>query len=125
MAVDLHDHPVLQAKAMQVHLDAGVAQRRMAIWNANVAMFETLIVPSTSFALYAGLAEDRLLVIPNGTAMAGMPPLPFPDRPVIGLAETDLAHRLRLASRFDPPAGERRWQLGIDQKLHRLATSTG
>ena len=86
MAVDLHDHPVLQAKAMQVHLDEGVAQRRMAIWNANVATFETLIVPSTSFALYAGLAEDRLLVIPNGTAMAGMPPLPFPDRPVIGMA---------------------------------------
>jgi glycosyltransferase involved in cell wall biosynthesis len=86
MAVDLHDHPVLQAKAMQVHLDEGVAQRRMSIWNANVAMFETLIVPSTSFALYAGLTEDRLLVIPNGTAMAGMPPLPFPDRPVIGMA---------------------------------------
>ena len=86
MAVDLHDHPVLQAKAMQVHLDEGLAERRMAIWNANVATFETLIVPSTSFALYAGLTEDRLLVIPNGTAMAGMPPLPFPDRPIIGMA---------------------------------------
>ena len=86
MAVDLHDHPVLQAKAMQVHLDEGVVQQRMSVWNANVAMFETLIVPSTSFAHYAGLTEDRLLVIPNGTAMAGMPPLPFPDRPVIGMA---------------------------------------
>lgn len=86
MAVDLHDHPVLQAKAMQVHLDEGVTQRRMSIWNANVAMFETLIVPSTSFALYAGLTEERLLVIPNGTAMAGIPPLPFPDRPIIGMA---------------------------------------
>jgi len=86
MAVDLHDHPVLQAKAMQIHLDEDVVERRMRLWDLNVATFETLIVPSRAFALYTGLADDRLLVIPNGTAMSGADPLPFPNRPVIGMA---------------------------------------
>jgi hypothetical protein len=68
-------------------------------------------------------AQGKVLVLGHNHVATGLR-VP-PDRPVFGLAETDLAHRLRLASRFDQPAGERRGQLGIDQKLHRLATSTG
>jgi glycosyltransferase involved in cell wall biosynthesis len=86
MAVDLHDHPVLQAQAMGINLDQALIGRRMKKWEENVVNFETLIVPSRAFAHYAGLSDDRLLVISNGTAMAGIEPLPFPNRPVIGMA---------------------------------------
>lgn len=40
-------------------------------------------------------------------------------------ARDDLAHRLCLETGFCKPASERWRQLGIDQKLHRLAMSTG
>lgn len=86
MAVDLHDHPVLQAQAMKVELDDVLTQRRMQMWNSNTANFETLIVPSRSFARYAGLSDDRLLVVPNGTALSGINPLPLPSEPIIGMA---------------------------------------
>jgi len=86
MAVDLHDHPVLQVEAMQVELDEVLKRRRMQMWSANTANFETLIVPSRSFAHYAGLSDDRLLVIPNGTALSGITPVRLPNEPVIGMA---------------------------------------
>ena len=48
-----------------------------------------------------------------------------PDRTVIGITQADLAHCLGFAAGFGEPTRKRRRQLGIDQKFHRLATSTG
>lgn len=122
IAVDLHDHPVLQARAMQVSLADDVEERRLRLWQSNVEEFETLIVPSLSFARYAGLGEDRLLIIPNGTAMYGRAPLPMPDRPVIGMASgaargrgiEDLVAAARLARERVPDLELKLWLAAND-----------
>ena len=122
IAVDLHDHPVLQARAMQVSLADDVEERRLRLWQSNVEEFETLIVPSLTFARYAGLGEDRLLIIPNGTAMYGRAPLPMPDRPVIGMASgaargrgiEDLVAAARLARERVPDLELKLWLAAND-----------
>lgn len=44
-----------------------------------------------------------------------------PDRAILRLAQSDLAHCLRVVTRLAQPACERGRKLGVDQELHRAA----
>jgi glycosyltransferase involved in cell wall biosynthesis len=85
VAVDLHDHPVLQAEALHVALEPGRRERLDELFEANVAAFERLIVPSRSFSDLCGLPADRVVVVTNGTDSGRIVPAPLPAEPTVAL----------------------------------------
>lgn len=84
-AVDLHDHPVLQAEALGVALDSGRRDQLDELFEANVAAFDRLIVPSRSFVALCGLPVDRTVVVTNGTDSRRIAPGPPPGEPAVAL----------------------------------------
>jgi hypothetical protein len=47
-----------------------------------------------------------------------------PDRPIVGLAQTDTLDVDGFMAGLAQPAGQRRRQLGVDQKLHLASDRT-
>lgn len=84
-AVDLHDHPVLQADALGVELEPERRDWLDRLFEDNVDAFERLVVPSPSFANLCGLPWDRCVVVTNGTDSSRIVPGPFPDEPIVAL----------------------------------------
>jgi glycosyltransferase involved in cell wall biosynthesis len=84
-ALDLHDHPRLQAEALG--LEASVARGRALddLVGRNVGVFETLVVPSASFAELCDLPLQKVLVITNGADTAHITPAPGPGHPVVAM----------------------------------------
>jgi glycosyltransferase involved in cell wall biosynthesis len=84
-AIDVHDHPILQAAAL------GMAESQLASWRtkdafrAHVDAFPVLIAQTESFADLAQLPSDRTLIVPNGTDPARFRWVPPPQTPVVGL----------------------------------------
>ena len=68
-------------------------------------------------------AQSKVLVL--GDDGAAVFRRPSPDRAILRIPQTNLTRRLRLETRFSQPPRESGWQLSIDQKFHRLDTSTG
>lgn len=85
LVLDVHDHPVLQRRALGVAGDAVTTASLERRYAENVRRFELLVVPSKSFGEIAGIDPARRLVAPNGTDPRHVRPAPFPDRPVVGL----------------------------------------
>ena len=84
-AVDLHDHPNLQAEALGFPSDAETRKRVQRLVDANVQRFATIVVPSATFAALCELPEDRTLEVPNGTDTQAIAYLPPPPDPVVGM----------------------------------------
>ena len=83
-ALDVHDHPVIQAEALghpHVPRAAAALADRVA---RNLEAFRVLVVPSASFADLARIDPARRLVAPNGTDTKRVTPRPFPERPAVG-----------------------------------------
>jgi glycosyltransferase involved in cell wall biosynthesis len=84
-AIDLHDHPVLQASALGVALDPGRRARLERLFAANVNRFERLVVPSASFAQLCRLDEGRAVVVTNGADTRRISARPAPADAVVGM----------------------------------------
>ena len=67
VAIDVHDHPVLQAAALGLPQSSSAASKTLRSYVDHVAAFRVLIAQTESFADLAGLPSDRTLIIPNGT----------------------------------------------------------
>jgi len=83
--LDLHDEPVLQTESLGIALAARDRKRLTELVARNIAGFERLAVPSTSFAELCGLSDDRVVVISNGTDSASIRQHSMTDEPVVGL----------------------------------------
>jgi glycosyltransferase involved in cell wall biosynthesis len=84
-ALDVHDHPTLQASALGVPLEQDERTAVDRAFAEQVAAFHVLLAQSESFAALAGLPRERTLIVPNGTDPSRFPEAALPDQPVVGL----------------------------------------
>ena len=86
VAVAIYDDGVLQAQAIGVELSPErIAELTLRRWT-NEAAFRWLVVPTASFAEFAGLDMDKVIVGGNGTVTSRVRPGPWPAVPSIGIA---------------------------------------
>ncbi len=84
VALDVHDHAVVQADALGRALPPAMRASETERIERNLAAFALHVVPSASFAELIGLDPGRVVVAPNGSDARHVLPRPFPDRPAIG-----------------------------------------
>lgn len=84
VAVDIHDHPALQAQALGVPFSPERVAELEALISANGRAFEWLVAPSAAFAEVAGLDMARVIVAGNGTDTSVIRAEAWPERPAIG-----------------------------------------
>jgi glycosyltransferase involved in cell wall biosynthesis len=85
VALDLHDHPGLQAEGLRIPLGAAKRRDLDQLFARNVAIFSRLVVPSASFAELCRLPAERVVVVTNGTDSEHVVPRPAPAEPVVGM----------------------------------------
>jgi glycosyltransferase involved in cell wall biosynthesis len=83
--LDVHDHPVLQRDALGLGLLSRERDRLNTLFDANIASFSRLVVPSTTFAELADVPVDQRIVIPNGTDTGTIRPGRWPSSPVTAM----------------------------------------
>jgi hypothetical protein len=86
VTVAVYDHGILQAEALGVTLTRDRRRRIEDTLRANQDRFRWLLVPTRSFADYAGLDPRRIIVGGNGTVTDIVRPGPWPDGPAVGMA---------------------------------------
>jgi glycosyltransferase involved in cell wall biosynthesis len=84
-AVDFHDDPIAQNAALGVSADPAWTERVLERRRRNLDAFRWHVVPSAEMAGLAGLDMDRIIVAGNGSDTSVIRPMPWPDRPMIGL----------------------------------------
>jgi len=85
--LDMHDHPVLQAEALGMPLDAAQRRRAEHLVTENVSRFRRIVVPSRSFGDLCRIPRSQTLVISNGTDTTMIHPEPMPsDARVVAMA---------------------------------------
>ena len=125
VVLDVHDHPGLQNAALGVTADAADAARVQARYDANVAAFPWLAVPSDSFGELAGIAPERRLVVPNGSDTSHVQPGPLPIVPTVGVVSgaapgrgiDTLVDAARRARGTVPDLELRLWLAGAPEQL--------
>lgn len=85
VALDVHDHGVLQAEALGFALAPEVRRVLTESIERNLGLFPIHVAPSASFADLAGLDPARTVVAPNGSDTSHVTPRPFPATPAVGL----------------------------------------
>jgi glycosyltransferase involved in cell wall biosynthesis len=93
LAVDIHDEPVLQARALGVQLAAEQEAELQGRLDANVAAFRWSIVQSETFRRMAGIDASRAIVAANGTDTRHIGVLPPPARPTVAFSSGASAGR--------------------------------
>jgi glycosyltransferase involved in cell wall biosynthesis len=83
--LDVHDHPGLQTDGLGFALAPADRQALDDLFAANVAVFERLVVPSSTFAELCRLPSDRVIVIANGADTGLIIPEPMPAEPVVAM----------------------------------------
>jgi glycosyltransferase involved in cell wall biosynthesis len=83
--LDVHDHPGLQAEGLGFSLRADDRRALDDLFIANVAAFDRLVVPSSTFTELCGLEPDRVIVVANGADTKLVIPEPMPAEPVVGM----------------------------------------
>jgi glycosyltransferase involved in cell wall biosynthesis len=91
--LDFHDDPVRQREALGLTDDTAEIEA-LRVWrDSNVSAFRWLVAPSASFAAYAGLDPDRVIVAPNGSDTSIVRPGPWPTVPTVGFVSGAAASR--------------------------------
>jgi glycosyltransferase involved in cell wall biosynthesis len=85
IAVDVHDEPVLQPRSLGVRFEPAQEAALAARFRANLRAFRLAVAPSAGLARLAGLDLERTIIASNGTETSHVRPLPWPDRPMIGM----------------------------------------
>ncbi len=83
--LDVHDHPRLQAEGLGYDLPQSDREALDRLFEANVAAFAHLVVPSGTFADLCRLPADRVLVVPNGADTQLVTPALPPVEPMVGM----------------------------------------
>jgi len=84
-ALDLHDHPRRQSEALGVMPSPARRRALDDLVDRNAGLFETLVVPTASFATLCDLPMQKALVISNGADTTTISPAPAPGRPVVAM----------------------------------------
>ena len=84
-ALDLHDHPRLQSEAFGLEVSVARGRALDDLVDRNVGVFETLVVPSASFAELCDLPLQKVVVITNGADTAHITPAPALGHPVVAM----------------------------------------
>jgi glycosyltransferase involved in cell wall biosynthesis len=92
-AIDVHDHPVIQAAALGRPFPAAQAAELKKRFALNLDLFPVRLAPSASFALLAGLDKTTVIVAPNGSDTAHVRPAGFPSRPSLGMVSAAASNR--------------------------------
>jgi glycosyltransferase involved in cell wall biosynthesis len=85
VALDVHDDPVAQHRALGASAAPARLEDLARRMRANTSAFRVLVAPSETFADLAGLDPDRRVVASNGTDPRHILVRPMPSRPAVGL----------------------------------------
>lgn len=84
-AIDVHDDPVAQVRALGMTLDPDWVASTTRQKELNLETFRWHVAPSSGIAAIAGLDPERTVIAPNGTDTSLITPGPWPAGPTIGM----------------------------------------